>query len=210
MKVKTIKTRLLAWLLAIAVLVSGSIVLTSGEQVYAETLTPVQAHGQLSVSGTQIVDQKGQAFQLRGVSTHGINWDVGRPYVNQAAFQTLRDDWGANAIRLAMYTAEYNGYCTGGNQAELKGLLRTGVDAAKNLGMYAIIDWHVLNDQNPLTYLEQAKGFWSETSAAYKDYTMYCMRSVMSRTTAAGMILRIMRIRSFRSSGQMIRMPLSL
>lgn len=170
MKVKTIKTRLLAWLLAIAVLVSGSIVLTPGEQVYAETLTPVQAHGQLSVSGTQIVDQKGQAFQLRGVSTHGINWDVGRPYVNQAAFQTLRDDWGANAIRLAMYTAEYNGYCTGGNQAELKGLLRTGVDAAKNLGMYAIIDWHVLNDQNPLTYLEQAKGFWSETSAAYKDY----------------------------------------
>ena len=109
MKVKTIKTRLLAWLLAIAVLVSGSIVLTSGEQVYAETLTPVQAHGQLSVSGTQIVDQKGQAFQLRGVSTHGINWDAGRPYVNQAAFQTLRDDWGANAIRLAMYTAEYNG-----------------------------------------------------------------------------------------------------
>ncbi len=37
MKVKTIKTRLLAWLLAIAVLVSGSIVLTSGEKVYAAT-----------------------------------------------------------------------------------------------------------------------------------------------------------------------------
>ena len=69
-----------------------------------------------------------------------------------------------------MYTSEYNGYCTGGNQTELKGLLRTGVDAAKNLGMYAIIDWHVLNDQNPLTYLEQAKTFWNETSATYKDY----------------------------------------
>ena len=171
MKSRTMRERLLAFLLTLAVLISGCVIQPLGEKAYAaDTQTALQVHGQLAVNGTQIVDQNGQAFQLRGVSTHGINWDVGKPYVNQAAFQTIRDEWGANAIRLAMYTSEYNGYCTGGNQTELKGLLRTGVDAAKNLGMYAIIDWHVLNDQNPLTYLEQAKTFWNETSATYKDY----------------------------------------
>lgn len=140
------------------------------QEAKADTLTPVQVHGQLRVNGTQIVDQSGNAFQLRGISTHGINWDVGGPYVNQAAFQTLRDEWGVNAVRLAMYTHEYNGYCSGGNQTELKNLLYNGVEYAKNLGMYAVIDWHVLNDQTPLRYMEQAKVFFNEVSAKYKDY----------------------------------------
>lgn len=158
--------RMIAMLLACAMV----LVMLPEEQAQAVTMTPVQVHGQLQVKGTQIVDQKGNPFQLRGISTHGINWDVGQPYVNQAAFQTLRDDWGTNAVRLAMYTIEYNGYCSGGNQNELKNTLYNGVEYAKNLGMYAIIDWHVLNDQNPLTHMEQAKGFFNEVSAKYKDY----------------------------------------
>lgn len=132
--------------------------------------TPVSLHGRLHVEGTNIKDENGNVFQLRGVSTHGINWDVGKPYVNQESFQTLRDDWGANAVRLAMYTAEYNGYCNGGNQTELKNLIDNGVQYATNLGMYVIIDWHILNDGNPLTNVEQAKQFWNEISNKYKNY----------------------------------------
>ncbi len=139
-------------------------------QSAAAEMTPVQIHGKLSVKGTQIVDKNGNAFQLRGISTHGINWDIGSPYVNQAAFQTLRDDWGANAVRLAMYTHEYNGYCAGGNQTNLKNLVYDGVEAATNLGMYVIIDWHVLQDRNPLVYLEQSKTFFNEVSKKYKNY----------------------------------------
>lgn len=159
-----------AWILTIVLLVSTILSVAPVNTVNATTLTPVQAHGQLKVNGTQIVDQNGNAFQLRGISTHGINWDVGKPYVNQAAFQTLRDDWGANAVRLAMYTAEYNGYCSGGNQADLKNTLYNGVEYAKNLGMYAIIDWHILNDNNPNQNIEQAKVFFNEVSAKYKNY----------------------------------------
>ena len=36
--------------------------LLPGEQAQAVTMTPVQAHGQLRVNGTQIVDQKGNPF----------------------------------------------------------------------------------------------------------------------------------------------------
>ncbi len=143
---------------------------TAQNNVYAAGSTPVSQHGQLSVSGTNIVDQYGQNFQLRGISTHGINWDVGYPYVNKAAFQTLRDEWGVNAVRLVMYTAEYNGYCEGGNQTSLKNLVYNGVQYATELGMYAVIDWHVLNDQNPLKYVNQSKEFFSEVSKKYANY----------------------------------------
>lgn len=156
-------------LLSVIMVIATVGTMTPVTVAHASTLTPVQLHGQLSVKGTQIVDKNGKAFQLHGISTHGINWDVGRPYVNKDAFQTLRDDWGANAVRLAMYTAEYNGYCEGGNQTELKKLVYSGVQYATELGMYAVIDWHILKDNNPNKYIKQAKTFWAEVSKKYKD-----------------------------------------
>lgn len=136
---------------------------------FAAAKTPLATHGRLAVKGADLVDAKGRKFQLRGVSTHGINWDVGYPYVNKAAFQTLRDDWGANAVRLAMYTSEYNGYCSGGNQAQLRNQIYKGVKYATELGMYVIIDWHILNDGNPMTQLAQAKKFFATMSNKYKN-----------------------------------------
>ena len=101
--------RLIAWIMAVVMLFTICVFDGNGTAEAAAT-TPVAKHGRLSVKGADLVDSKGNKFQLRGISTHGINWDVGSPYVNKKAFKTLRDDWGVNAIRLAMYTEEYNGY----------------------------------------------------------------------------------------------------
>ena len=131
--------------------------------------TPVATHGRLSVKGTNLVDTKGKKFQLRGISTHGINWDVGAPFVNKSAFQTLRDDWGVNAVRLAMYTAEYNGYCSGGNKGALRKKVYDGVKYATDLGMYVVIDWHILRDGNPKSHLKEAKSFFNTVSKKYKN-----------------------------------------
>ncbi len=109
--------------------------------------TPVSLHGALRVEGGKLVGQKGEAVRLMGMSTHGINWFP--EYVNEEGFRTLRDDWKVNCVRLAMYTQEYNGYCSGGNKDELKALVKKGVEYAGNLGMYVIIDWHILSDQDP-------------------------------------------------------------
>ena len=147
-------------LLLVFVMVFTVAVIQPDVDAFAAAKTPVATHGRLSVKGADLVDAKGRKFQLRGVSTHGINWDVGYPYVNKAAFQTLRDDWGANAVRLAMYTSEYNGYCSGGNQLALRMQIYKGVKYATELGMYVIIDWHILNDGNPMTQLAQAKSFF--------------------------------------------------
>lgn len=142
---------------------------SQSETLDAMGSTPFGTHGALSVNGRDLVDSSGQRFQLHGLSTHGIAWYP--QYVNYDGFKTLRDDWNANVVRLAMYTAEYGGYCTGGNQQDLKNLVSKGVDAATELGMYAIVDWHVMNeDANPLRYIDEAKAFFNEMSSKYSDH----------------------------------------
>ena len=127
--------------------------------------TPLELHGALAVSGNHIVDENGKAFQICGVSTHGLGWFP--QYVNQDAVYSLRDDFGANTLRLAMYTAEGEGYCTGGNKDNLKKLVTNGVDYCTNAGMYAIIDWHILHDLDPNVYKDEAKAFFAEMSKKY-------------------------------------------
>lgn len=126
-----------------------------------------KTHGKLSVSGNTLVDSNNNPIQLHGVSTHGLAWFP--EYVNKDSFQTMRDDWNVDTIRLALYTAEYNGYCTGGDKAALKQLIKDGVTYASELGMYVIIDWHILSDGNPNTYIEESKAFWQEMASLYKD-----------------------------------------
>ncbi len=134
----------------------------------AEKGTPFENHGKLSVKGVDIVDKNGEKYQLKGLSTHGLAWFP--EYVNKDAFSTFRDDWQANVIRLAMYTDENGGYCTDGNPEELKKLVKQGVDYATELGMYVIIDWHILHDLTPQKYKTESIAFFEEMSATYKDY----------------------------------------
>jgi endoglucanase len=89
--------------------------------------------GKISVAGANLVDEKGEKLQLYGMSTHGIGWFP--QYVNYEALKTLREDWKINCIRLAMYTAENNGYCATGNKENLKKIIKNGVDWATQLGM---------------------------------------------------------------------------
>ena len=135
----------------------------------AEDGTSFDNHGQLSVKGTDIVDESGSKYQLKGVSTHGITWFP--DYVNKDAFQSIRDDWDANLVRLAMYTdtGDSNGYCSGGDKDSIRGLVDAGVTAATELGMYVIIDWHILNDNNPNSHIDDAKEFFDDVSAKYSS-----------------------------------------
>ena len=138
------------------------------EKKEPESGTPLDNHGALKIDGTDIVDKNGDKYQLKGVSTHGLAWFP--DYVNKEAFETFRDEWGANLIRLAMYTGESGGYCQDGDKDKLKKLVCDGVDYATELGMYVIIDWHILSDNNPQTNKDEAIPFFDEMSAKYADY----------------------------------------
>ncbi len=137
----------------------------------AEKGTPVANHGQLSVKGANIVDKNGKVFQIRGMSTHGLGWFP--EAVSEESFRVLRDDWGCNTIRLAMYIEE----SWGGSESlylaqpqKNMDLVTKGVDACSDLGLYVIVDWHVLNPGDPTTHTEDAKKFFSQIAQKYGSY----------------------------------------
>lgn len=161
------RKKVLSLVCALALLVS----LISGAQpVQAASKFQDASLGALHVEGTTLCDKDGKAVQLRGVSTHGLSWYP--QYVNDKCFEELHDKWGANVVRLAMYTEEYNGYCTGGaeNQKELKKLIKKGVKLAAKYNMYVIVDWHILSDGDPKKNKKAAKSFFKSMSKSLAGY----------------------------------------
>lgn len=132
-----------------------------------------QKYGKLEVDGRDLVGKSGTKVQLYGLSTHGMQW-FGR-YANFDTIASIQESFGNNIIRFAFYTSE-DGYCDG-NESRKKQMLEDlieGVDAATSLGLYVIIDWHMVGaedvlDKNPLTYLEESKEFFSYISNYYRN-----------------------------------------
>ena len=125
----------------------------------------------LKVKGTQLMNAKGKRVQLRGISTHGLSWYP--EYVNQNAFSHMKKKWNINTVRLAMYTEEYNGYCTGSaaNRKALEKRIDQGVRYATKAGLYVIIDWHILSDGNPRSHEKEALAFFKRMASKYKKHT---------------------------------------
>ncbi len=139
---------------------------TSPSSGQATSRGPASA-GALSVKGSQLVDKGGKPIQLTGISTHGLAWYPA--YVNDACFHQLRNEWNANVVRLAMYTEEYGGYCTGANKSDLVSLVKNGVRLATSNDLYAIVDWHILSDGNPLRHVDEAKSFFADVSSTFRN-----------------------------------------
>lgn len=123
----------------------------------------VSYNGKLKIENNTLVNQYGEKIQLRGMSTHGIQW-YGK-YANEKTIKTLRDDFKSNVFRIAMYTEE-NGYISNNS---LKEKVTNIVDIAIKLDMYVIIDWHILSDGDPLIHKEESKKFFGEMSNKYKN-----------------------------------------
>ena len=128
--------------------------------------TPYGKHGALHVDGLQVKDKYDQPFTLRGASTHGMHWGDGETFLNKTAFQNLRDEWGVNMVRLVSYVTQ-GGY-TQGSKDKLDKHIQEGVSDLTNLGMYAIIDWHV-HAENPNDKKSEAIQFFDTYSKMYKD-----------------------------------------
>ena len=160
--------KIISFILMIAIMIT----LLPCENIFAASTIVYKdaSAGKLSVDGAKLIDESGEQIQLRGISTHGIAWFP--QYVNNTLFKELHDDWGSNVIRLSMYTAEYNGYCTGdkANRTALKKLVKKGIKYATANNMYVIIDWHVLNDANPNKYKKSAKSFFTWAAKTFAGY----------------------------------------
>ncbi|MFG1682573.1 cellulase family glycosylhydrolase [Nonomuraea sp. NPDC049269] len=123
----------------------------------AGTGTPVAANGQLHVCGVRLCNEHGKEIQLRGMSTHGLQWYY--QCLNTASLNALADDWKADVLRISMYIQE-DGYET--NPRLFTDRVHNLIEQATARGMYAIVDWHMLTPGDPNYNLARAKTFFTE------------------------------------------------
>jgi endoglucanase len=122
---------------------------------------PVRQHGQLGVRGTQLVNAKGKAVVLRGMS---FGWHNFWPrFYNAGAVSWLYKDWKCNVVRAAMGVEPNGGYLRDPRGSTQK--IRAVVDEAIRQGIYVIIDWHSHNIR-----VDEAKAFFTEMATSYASY----------------------------------------
>jgi endoglucanase len=124
------------------------------------TGTPVSINGQLHVCGVNLCNQYNRPIQLRGMSTHGIQW-FSECYTG-ASLDALAKDWKSDLFRVAMYVQE-QGYET--DPAGFTSRVNSLVDMAEARGMYAMIDFHTLTPGDPNYNLDRAKTFFASVAA---------------------------------------------
>ncbi len=121
-------------------------------------------HGNLQVIGTQLSDGNGDPVQLRGMSTHGLQYR-GDCY-NEASLDLLTDDWGVDILRISMYVQE------GGYEDDpvfFTKFVDSLVGECYDRGIYALIDWHMLHPGDPNANTALAKVFFEHVSEEHAD-----------------------------------------
>lgn len=150
----------LAVLLVVALVTTGC---AAGEQ----TLTPVQAHGKLTVKNLKLIDSHGAPVQLRGFSTYnvgGFDWLFTPVFLKELVAAKV------DVLRVAMYTDPYeSGYFLkdGTVNTKLVDIVDAIVKKTGDVGLYCIIDWHTLRDGNPMTHVDEAAAFFSSMAQKY-------------------------------------------
>jgi endoglucanase len=124
--------------------------------------TIVGKYGQLSISGSNLVDKNGDIVELRGMSLFWSQW--GADFYSEKTIKWLRDDWKCTIIRASM-GIESGGYLENSETEYRK--IRNVIEACIKLGIYVIVDWH---DHNAENHLEASKSFFNLISSEYGDY----------------------------------------
>jgi endoglucanase len=108
----------------------------------------VSINGSLSVSGNKIVNKNGTPVSFAGNSFFWSNtgWG-GEKYYNANVVASLKNDWNAAIVRVAMGVEDGGGYLDNpngnyANQIGNKARAKAVIDAAIANNMYVIIDWH--------------------------------------------------------------------
>ncbi|MCP2163704.1 glycoside hydrolase family 5 protein [Goodfellowiella coeruleoviolacea] len=142
----------------------------SQQQAAPPAGSPVAVNGAVRVCGRNLCDQRGTAIQLRGMSTHGLQWYS--QCVNNASLDALAGDWGADIVRLSTYVQE-DGYET--DPEYFTDLVDRYVEDATARGLYVIVDWHMLDPGDPHYNLSRAKTFFSTIAQRHKgkDNVLY-------------------------------------
>jgi endoglucanase len=132
---------------------------------------------------------EGKTIRLRGVSIsdpdklqRAGHWNID--------YLKIAKDWGSNIVRIPVHTYTWRYH---GADAYLK-MLDEGVDWAKQLGMYVIIDWHAIGDLpfaawpgfNYMTDWKETCNFWHTMANHYKGNSTVALFELFNEPESEG------------------------
>ncbi|KZN40291.1 cellulase family glycosylhydrolase [Pseudoalteromonas luteoviolacea] len=135
-------------------------------------ITPVEKYGQLRVCGTGLCSEKNERIQLRGMSSHGLQWYGLGKCMTDVSLDVLAYDWQADIVRLSLYVQE-GGYEN--DPAGFTAQMNTLIEMASQRGLYVLVDWHQLTPGDPNFNLDLAKQFFTDivTSNKHRKNVIY-------------------------------------
>lgn len=122
--------------------------------------------GPLQVLNGQLSTANGLAIQLKGLSTHGLQWYGS--FITDKLVSKFASEWKIDILRAAMYVEE-DGYTTNYKSYNLMNLEKSIAVATQN-GIYVIVDWHVHADKDPMLHIEESKEFFTKIAEKYADH----------------------------------------
>jgi endoglucanase len=159
------------------------------------SISPAPSTGQVSghplplirVDGNRFVDEAGNPFFFRGVSSSDPDRLERLGQWNRAYFEAVRS-WNANVIRFPVHPSAWR---ERGQDAYL-GLLDQGIAWAGELGMYVIIDWHSIGNlrtnlyQHPMydTDLSETFRFWKTIAERYAGNPVVAFYELFNEPTS--------------------------
>ncbi len=136
----------------------------------------VSLHGKLRVVGRQLSDSAGVPLQLRGVSMFWPQWH--EENIRKSAIDFMVHQMGVTVVRVPVPAMEY-----ANSPATWDATMRNEVSWARSEGIYAIVDWHVVDDPN--AYLDPALEFWDRT-ARYFAGDPHVIYEISNEPTGSG------------------------
>ena len=144
------------------------------------TPEPARPLPPLHVEGNQIKDPNGNVVVLRGVAMIDLgateSWEGGvRAMIDRL---TKADDtqgsslgWHPSVVRLAVYPTDSDFdspiQYQANPEAYYQNVLRPAVDYAKQKGLYAIVDWHHIDDTTK--HVDTTNAFWADIAPRFKN-----------------------------------------
>ncbi|KZN60347.1 cellulase family glycosylhydrolase [Pseudoalteromonas luteoviolacea] len=135
-------------------------------------VSPIEKYGRLKVCGTGLCSEHNARIQLRGMSSHGLQWYGLGKCMTDVSLDVLAYDWQADIVRLSLYVQE-GGYEN--DPAGFTAQMNTLIDKASQRGLYVLVDWHQLNPGDPNFNLDLAKQFFTDivTSNKHRKNVIY-------------------------------------
>ena len=120
---------------------------------------------------SQLVDQNGAPFQLKGASSMWLAWESLPFAESKNGLKYMRDHWNLSVIRAAMGTEQSGGYLQNpdGMKSKVEAVIRNAIE----LGVYVLVDWHTEKAASPDPLVNQqvaAVAFFTEMATKYGAY----------------------------------------